>query len=345
MGGSSTLPPQSSPEIDTVDHNTPATVFTIHPDIIETHILTRLDGPTLASASCSSTHLRPLASQENLWTNICHSTWPSTKHPRVRHVISNFTNGSRSFFSDSFPLAMEPAASSGNSSKHPQLPTELISAVDIYYKKEFIFSKVVETETTTAKFKCSPFRIDLLNPKEEVTTRIPHTDTDQSCRDIEEYMDLSWIVIDPIGKRAMNLSSQRPVTVQRHRLSGEVQVKFASVLAGGVSGASTELVQCDMVVTCGGSMRGEMKVREVSLHVEDMDGMHLNGRDSLVILKRRLEGKRGKVKNKEEVMKKEYVEILERKRERKEKKMRREGILDMLCVAFGALLFGMPLNI
>ncbi|XWS59445.1 hypothetical protein CRYUN_Cryun08bG0122400 [Craigia yunnanensis] len=341
MAGSSISPPQQavcSPDITTIDQNTAAAISTVHPDIIETHILTRLDGPTLASASCASSHLRTLASQQNLWTNICHSTWPSTTSPRLLHVISNFPNGSRSFFSDTFPLGTEPA-SFGNSSENPDLPSELISAVDIYYKKELIFSKVVETETVTAWFNCSPFRVDLLDAKEAVSTRIPHSDTEDTCRDLEEDMELSWIVIDPIRKRAINLSSQRPLTVHRHWLSGEVHVKFAAVLPCGESGAATELVQCGVMVTCGGSARGELHVREVSLQVEDMDGMYLNGKDSLVILKRGLEGKRRRGKNREEERKKEFAEFFERKRERKEKKMRREGTLDMICVAFGVLAF------
>ncbi|XVF07608.1 hypothetical protein REPUB_Repub06bG0153800 [Reevesia pubescens] len=341
MAGSSTSPPQPalcSPGINTFDHYTAEAISTVHADIIETHILTRLDGPTLASASRASTQLRALASKESLWTDICHSTWPSTTSPRVRHLISNFPNGSRSFFSDAFPLVTEPA-SFRHPPENPDLPSELISSVDIYYKKELIFSKVVETETVTAWFKYSPFRVDLLDPKEAVSTQILHPDTEDKCRDLEEDMELSWIVIDPIGKRAMNLSSQRPVTVHRHWLSGEVQVKFSSIVAGGRIGAATELVQCGVLVTCGVSGRGVMHVREVSLQVEDMDGMFLNGKDSLVILKRGLNGNRGKGKKREEERWNEFVEFLERKRERKEKKMRREETLDMLCVVFGVLAF------
>ncbi|XVF55787.1 hypothetical protein PTKIN_Ptkin06aG0065000 [Pterospermum kingtungense] len=341
MAGSTaspTKPVVCSPDITTFVRNSEASISTVHPDIIETHILTRLDGPTLASASCASTDLRALTSQETLWTGICNSAWPSTTSPRVRHVISDFPNGSRSFFSDAFPLAPEPA-SFRNSSENPDLPSELISAVDIYYKKELIFSKVVETETVSAWFNCSPFRVDLLDPKEAVSTRTPHPDTEDTCRYLEEDMELNWIVIDPKGKRAMNLSSQIPVTVHRHWLSGEVQVKFSAVVGGGKSGMATELVQCGVVVTCGGSARGEMHVREVSLQVEDMDGMYLNGRDSLVILKRALEGKRGQGKNREERRRKEFLEFLKRKRERKEKKMKMEGTLDMICVAFGVLAF------
>ena len=70
-----------------------------------------------------------------------------------------------------------------------------------------------------------------------------------------------------------------------------------------------------------------------------MNGMYLNGKDSLVILRRTLEGKRGKGNRREEERKKEFVEFLERKKERKEKKMRRERTLDMLCIAFGVLAF------
>ncbi|GMJ09480.1 hypothetical protein like AT2G36090 [Hibiscus trionum] len=341
MSGSPTsqaLQARCSLDIPTIDQNNATTISTVHQDIIETNILTRLDGPTLASVSCASTHLHALASQEHLWTNICHSTWPSTTSPRVRHVISNFHNGSRFFFSDAFPLATEPVASR-DLSENFDLPSKLISAVDIYYKKELIFSKVVEAETVSAWFKCSPFRVDLLDPKEAVSTRIPHPDKDDTCRDLEEDMELSWILIDPIGKRAMDLSSHRPVTVNRHWLSGEVQVKFASVVGGGVIGAATELVQCEVVVTCGGSTRGEMHVREVSLLMENVDGMYLNGNDSLVILKRALDGKRGKGKKREVERKKEVENFLERKKERKERKSRREGTLDMLCVAFGVLAF------
>ncbi|KAK8672128.1 hypothetical protein V6N13_110502 [Hibiscus sabdariffa] len=340
MAGSCTSPPlqaHCSPDIPTVDQNNAAPIPAIHQDIIETHILTRLDGPTLASASCASTQFHALASRENLWTDICRSTWPSTTSPRVSHVISSFHNGSRSFFSDAFPLATEPV-NSRDLSRSSHLPSELISAVDIYYKKELIFSKVVETETVSAWFNCSPFRVDLLDPKEAVSTRIPHPDKDDRCRELEEDMELSWIVIDPIGKRAMDLSSKRAVSVQRHWLSGEVQIKFGCVVGGGVMGGGREWVQCGVVVTATATATGEMQMqmREVSLVMEDMDGMYLNGNESLVVLKRALEGKRGKA----EVERKKQVEdFLGRKRERKERRSRREGTLDMLCVAFGVFAF------
>lgn len=304
----------------------------IHHDILSTHILTRLDGPTLVSASSASSQLQSLSSNHHLWSKICQSTWPSTDSPDIRKIISSFSpDGPRSFFSSSFPLLAD------SPHRTPSLPPPeaLISAVDIHYKDKLIFSKVEETETVSGWFRCSPFRIDLLDPKDVVTTPIHHPDGDDTCQELSDDLTLSWILIDPAGKRAVNLSSHKPVSVQRHWLSGEVQVRFASILTVNQVGSSSEFVQCGMVVTCGGSEEGEMQVREVSLQVEDMDGMHINGKDSLVILQSALEGKRGKRARKGEEGKRRYEEYLEMKRERRERKLRTEGRLDMLCVAFG----------
>ncbi|MCD7471179.1 hypothetical protein HAX54_011494 [Datura stramonium] len=382
-------PPIISTTTTVAAENDRATGFSdLHPDIIEAHILTRLDGPTLASTRCSSTTLHHLSSENYLWSRVCHSTWPSTATPPVSHVISTFPDGGyRTFFSQSFSLPLpehkqihDPESvklkwlrytiyiillnffsvrmfdrsrkqwiqlksvyiretnsiASSNIIKHSSPPPELISAVDIHYKNEVILSKVQETETTSSWFQCSPFRIDMIDPKDVILTPIKHPNDDDTCTDLIEDMTLSWILIDPIGRRSINLSSFKSVSVQRHWLTGEVQVRFTSILAVNQKRGH---VQCEIVVTCGGSEVGEMQVREVSLEVEDMDGTHLNGRESLVILQRALEGKRGNGANRAEIGRKRYKEFLEMRRERKDKKLRREGALDVLCVAFGITIF------
>ncbi|KAB2631771.1 F-box protein [Pyrus ussuriensis x Pyrus communis] len=223
----------------------------------------------------------------------------------------------------------------------PDRPYELISAVDIYHRGKLILSKVIETETVTGWFRYSPFRIDLLDPKDVVPTHIKYPEGQEAdtCRELGDDLTLSWILIDPTGRRALNLSSHAPVSVQRHWLSGELHAQFASILAG-EKGTASEDVQCGIFVTCGGSEGGEMQVREVSLQVEDMDGMHLNGREGLVILDRALEGRKGR-KGRRRVGegKKRYEEYLQRTKERKERKLRTEGTLDTLCVAFGVFGF------
>ncbi|XP_010412893.2 PREDICTED: probable F-box protein At1g60180 [Camelina sativa] len=294
-------------------------ISTVHQDIIESHILTRLDGATLASVSCVSSHLHHLASNEILWSKICRSTWPSCSD-----------GGSRSFFSDAYSMVeMETTTAAGSVSDLDRPFPELISAVDLRYRGELILSRVVKTETTTAWFQSSPLRIDLVDAKDTVATPIKRrTRTEDTCRDLEKDLTLSWIVIDPIGKRAANLSSHRPVSVQRNWISGEVEAQFATVV---------DTVECVItVVTCG---EEELHVREVSLKAEKMEGTHLNGRDSLVILKRVMEGKRVNGRHREVESKRRHEEFMEKKREMKEKKMRVESVFDILTVSFGILGF------
>lgn len=95
------------------------------------------------------------------------------------------------------------------------------------------------------------------------------------------------------------------------------------------------------MVTCGGcegERDGGVQVREVCLQVEDMDGMNLNGEESLGILKRVMEGGRMRRWGDEEERKR-YLEYLKRKMERKEEKMRRELRLDTACLVVGLSIF------
>lgn len=173
-----------------------------------------------------------------------------------------------------------------------------------------------------------------MGPKESVPTPIRRPSHDDTCRDLYADLELSWIVVDPIKGKAVNVSSLRPVSVERHWLSGEVHVRYATVVGDGH-------VMCSAEVTCTGSGGLVLHVTEACLKMEDIDGVHLNGRDSLVILQRVLEGKRGNWINKERVEegRKRYLEFLEKKREKRERILRREGRLDNMCVGIGVLLF------
>lgn len=186
-------------------------------------------------------------------------------------------------------------------------------------------------------FLCSPYRVDFLDPKESVQTPIRHVVGENMTwlKHLEKNLTLSWIIIDPTRKRAVNLSSRSPVSVQRHWLSGDIQVKYATVMA---PESTRELVQCVVVVTLGGNEGREMHVKEVSMQVENMDGKYFNGRDSLVILENAIEmGNRKKGKGNE--AKKRYEEFLEMKKDRLDREMKREKVLDLACVAIGVSLF------
>ncbi|XP_010683646.2 probable F-box protein At2g36090 [Beta vulgaris subsp. vulgaris] len=330
----------SSRPMSTTTTTTLTTAFSLLPDdVIRAHILPRLDGCSLAAVGCATPELSSLSSDHQLWSHICHSTWPSTATPRIRHLISSFPDGARSFFSLSFPL-LSPNPHPPSPSSCCSLPDQLISAVDIFYRGKCMFSNVQETETVTGWFRCSPFRIDLLTPKESVPTPIRRPSHDDTCKDLYADLELSWIVMDPTGGRAVNVSSFRPVSVERHWLSGEVHVRYAAVVEGHV--------MCSVEVTCVGGGPGGglvLHVTEACLKMEDVDGAHLNGKDSLVILQRVLEGKRGSLckkggmEGRVEEGRRRYLEYLERKRERRERVLRREGRLDNMCVGIGVFLF------
>lgn len=172
----------------------------------------------------------------------------------------------------------------------------------------------------TGWFRCSPFRIDMVDPKDVVRTEVTCPVDDDTCQGLGERLRLSWIVVDSAARRAVDVSSGRAVEVRRHWLSGEVEVRFAT--------AVETAALCSVVVRWGAGMR---HIREVSLQMEDVDGAQMNGKESLVILQKLLEGERREGKKVQESGE-GYREFLKRKKERKEGKARAEGRLDMLCV-------------
>ncbi|XP_076911187.1 F-box protein At2g27310-like [Bidens hawaiensis] len=312
-------------------------IATIHEDILKTHILTKLDGQTLAAAGCTSSGLQTLCSDHKLWSNICHATWPSTVDPLVNTTISTFTSGHRSFFSDAFS---SPTRRLTATVSPPPPTTMIISSVDIKFHDQLIFSKVELTNTTPSDwFQTTPFRVDLLEPKELVLSGVKFSgagagDDHVTLTNLENNMTLSWIMIDPTRNRAVNLSSGKPVSVQRNWLTDDVELTFAVVLV-----RDNDDVTCNILVTCGvNDGRGELTVKGVSLTVMDVYGKCLSGRDSMVILRGLVTGlrqNRGSVEEERE----RYGEYIQRRRERKEKSERRERWLDMACVATGLAIF------
>ncbi|KAF7805734.1 F-box protein [Senna tora] len=330
------MPFPSTAGISSVDEDAGSSISTVHSDVIQAHILTRLDGPTLASTASASSHLRHLCALDNLWKNICTATWPSLDDPLVRHVISTFPNGHRSIYSDSFP-SLHSLPSNNNHLDRSPPTTELISAVDMYYQDKPIFSKIQRTHTQTNWFLSSPLWVDLLDPKEFVPTPVKYVRKDEEwLKHLEDNLKLSWILIDPTRKRSANLSSRRPVSVQRHWLTRELEIVYAVVMARGE--IWSEMVEGRIKVTCGGKVGGEMHVRGVRLMVEDMEGKNVSGKESLGILQRAMEnGKRKKVNGEE--ARTRYEKFLGMKRERRDRKQRRDKALDIISVLVILVIF------
>ncbi|KAM7522563.1 hypothetical protein LguiA_012465 [Lonicera macranthoides] len=322
----------SSSTTTTAAHGGATPINAVHHDIIEAHILTRLDAPTLASAASTSRTLHALCGEEKLWRDMCNSTWTSISDPRVRHAISTFPAGYRSFFFDSTPSTFH-RANTSPPDQHPQsVTTELISAVDLHYENKLIFSKVEVTETVSKDFMGPPLLVELFNRKETAPAPVRFDSfNDDFLSHLQQSMKLSWIMIDPTQKCAANLSSLKPVSVQRHYMADEAQLIYVTVLPGSGRVGSSEFVECRIVVTCGGEEGGEVHVREVSMNIQDMDRVILSGEDSLVILQQAMGSDR-----KKEGRGERYQEFMEMKRERKEK---REKRLDMICMILRVMIF------
>ncbi|GAU15670.1 hypothetical protein TSUD_109280 [Trifolium subterraneum] len=105
-------------------------------DIITFHILPHLDGKTLIILSSVSSQFHNLIRSnnnysENLWQNICTSTWPSLAITLPlqdfknfhSNVISILPGGYRTFFSDAFPSIHSPDL---NLINHPPSPPRVI---------------------------------------------------------------------------------------------------------------------------------------------------------------------------------------------------------------------------
>lgn len=320
----SSSPPSATTSAASEEGNA-AALTEIHRDIIETHILAKLDPQSLFTTSCVSSKLHEICIGENLWKHICKSIWPSTNNPIMADIISSFPSGHRSFFTDSFPTLHHNFFTDGH-----RKTTELVSAVDIHYQNKPLFAKIVTSKTDSDAFLDAPFWIDLL---ENETVMLPgkfDTEDETFLSRLGKDLNVSWILIDPSERMAANMSSLRPVLVRQHWVTGDIKVRYVKVLAGGRKGKANEYVQCKIEVECVRRVEnGELHVGQVSLKIEDMDKKYLSGRDSLVIMQDAMEsGERKKGREGEE--KEMYEKYLGKRRERREKLQKIERRLEMV---------------
>lgn len=277
--------------------NQGTTITALHSDIIETHLLTKFDGPSLASAASTCGLLNTLCNKESLWEHISNSTWNSIKHPLVRQTISSFPGGYRSFYSDSFPVLH---SSISRGSLCGQVHTsDLISAVDIRLGSKPVYSKVTVTDTESSAFPGSLFCLDLIKDEETVEIPVIYKGDDNECMsNLEQNLTLSWIVIDPTLKRAANLSSLKPVSVRPHWDGNAIKVIYATLLSAACCGIdTTEFVECRIVAFFGFEQGKKLQLKELSLCVVDMVRTRLNGEKSLTILKGAMESGQRKKEN------------------------------------------------
>ncbi|KAJ9187651.1 hypothetical protein P3X46_003080 [Hevea brasiliensis] len=243
-------------------------------------------------------------------------------------------------------------------------PSDFVSIVDIRYKDKTICSKVLwgipNADGFNGWFYNCPFRIDLLtyaaraddNEGEvllSVSDGLPpilsmekERKDGKLWRELRDGLRLSWIVVNKKIKQAANLASWSPLGGQRHwPTDKDFVIHFGSVLSAKEI-LPCQVVECILIMkfrvihTEGEGVQTTLKLTELSMQLEDMEGAHVNGRNSLLILKEALSCCRSK----------NYSEVLESchlyskvQSELKEEKMRNESRIDRLCIISGIAAF------
>ncbi|KAE9585643.1 putative F-box domain-containing protein [Lupinus albus] len=246
--------------------------------LIHSHILTRLDALSLFSTAATSSDLYRLCTLNNyLWYSITTATWPSLCHPLAASLISPSINHHP-------PIPIH----------SPSHPSELISAVDLYYEGKPFFSKCHVTQTRKGWFLSSSLWIDILEPNEVVPThlKLSRNDDVQWLKNLEENLTLSWIMIDPTRNRAVNLSSGSVVSTRWQTLTEELEVVYAVMMEDEVQ--------------------------------------HVTGKDSMVILQRAMEfGKRKRLDRKEK--KESYEKFCRIRKEREDRLLKKYKNIDFVA--------------
>ena len=143
----------------------------------------------------------------------------------------------------------------------------------------------------------------------------------------DEELTLSWVIVDPLRCRAVNLSSRRTVAIRRRRHVASTQYIFAVVLAGGTAAATVRVVFEEGVPA------------QISLSVEDSNGVCLSGEKSMEIIGAVIGGGRRGRNGGAAANRAAYGEFVARMISGKEKMAAMERRDDLFCVFFGVIFF------
>ncbi|KAI4365654.1 hypothetical protein MLD38_021620 [Melastoma candidum] len=244
-------------------------------------------------------------------------------------------------------------------------PSDFVSLVDIRFRDQPICSKVLwgvpNTNGSNLWFYSCPFRVDLLNYSASEEDRDFHQgrgitlsesnglpsilsmETERKdgklWQELRDGIRLSWIIVNRKEKQAANFSSWIPLGGQRHwPTDKDFVIRFGSILPAR-DVLPCQVAECVLVMKFKLTREGSstaLRLKELSMQLEDMEGAHVNGRNSLSILKEALSCRRSR----------NYGEVLESCRlyskvqsELKEEKLRNENRIDRLCILSGIAAF------
>ncbi|KAH7437613.1 hypothetical protein KP509_05G080700 [Ceratopteris richardii] len=191
---------------------------------------------------------------------------------------------------------------------------DFISIIDVVFRGKPVFSRVLHgiqgADDFNEWFSTCPFRIDAVACSDEddymtigtwniSSEGFPEAfSMDKEKKDgklweaLQEGFRLSWVLISKMTKQLVNLSSWRPLGGRRHwPTDNSFSLHFGSILPGPQS-SSCKLARCKLMLNCelqssppdGLAVKNNLILTELSLQLEDMTGVHLNGKQSMKTL-------------------------------------------------------------
>ncbi|KMZ67186.1 hypothetical protein ZOSMA_273G00040 [Zostera marina] len=333
-------------------------------------ILRRLDGGNLARVGCVCNEFHTISIEEKLWEDVCNTLWPSTCREDVRSLISSI-GGYRKFYADCFPLIINrpatAAAAADDDTIHTDtdsesvLPSDFVSIVDVKYRDRTIYSKIVHGIPGSDGFQQGwfyncPFRFDMLDSDTMLEGELTLSSADglplvtsmererkdgKLWRDLHGNVKLSWIIVDTKIKQAANLASWVPMTGQRHwPTDNDFFLRFGSILPAR-NILRCHAAECILVMKFSadiitGGVGGGVRLRELSMQLEDIGGARVNGKNSLLVLKQGLSCHRSR--NYGEILKSCQM-YFKAQMEHKQEKIEQEIQLDRFCILCGFFMF------
>lgn len=246
-------------------------------------------------------------------------------------------------------------------------PSDFVSLIDIQYKDRALYSNIIwgipSSDGSNGWFNNCPFRIDVFHHSPENNDNndgevflstindlpsVPSLEQERKdgklWKDLNDGIKLSWIMINPKMKLAVNLSSWHPLGGQRHwPTDTDFVLRYGSVLP------AKEVLPCQVakcillmkfrMTSTGNEETGEpstLALTELNMQIEDMEGVHLNGHRSLLVLKEALSCHRSR--NYSEVLDSCHL-YLRAQSQLKEEKIRSECRFETLCIVTGITVF------
>uniref|UniRef100_A0A7N0TR23 F-box protein n=1 Tax=Kalanchoe fedtschenkoi TaxID=63787 RepID=A0A7N0TR23_KALFE len=321
-------------------------------------VMGRLDGLSLAAAACTCTELQDVATQERgLWESLCQATWPSTASPDATHLVP-FPK----FYADSHPLILydgDSVSKRGRSKLQSEsLPEDLVSLVDVYYKGECVLSKVIDGIPEAWNggggehqkwFADCPFELDVVkfdySQGMRVEDEVDAAEEDEGgdfSKELQDDIRMSWILLNKKTQKSVNLSSWKPLTVQKSWISNNnYTLQFGCVVPVDDGLLPQGLAECVITARCErtkeeGSSKSGLKWEEIGMSIKDMVGAHLGGKKSLVVLHQALYCPRS---NNQEEVQKGYARFERKKKEMKRARDYKETLANGLCLSVEIIIF------